>query len=57
MTAQSYDDAPHHRQLPFFPYHKHIGNSVVSAEPPDLVDVLREIDDLIYPSHRTMTVG
>lgn len=50
-----YDDAPHHRQLPLFPYHKHIGHSVIDAEPPDLADVLHEIDGLIYPSHETMT--
>ncbi len=44
-----YDDSPHYRHLTSFPHHKHIGNSVIEAEPPDLVDVLREIDALIYP--------
>ena len=44
-----YDDAPHHRHLSSFPHHKHVGDSVTDAEPPDLADVLREIDALIYP--------
>jgi hypothetical protein len=46
-----YDDAPHHSHLLFFPHHKHIGGSVIDAEPPDLADVLREIDVLIYPAN------
>lgn len=44
-----YDNAPHHPQLSTFPAHKHIAGSVVEAEPPDLSDVLREIDGIIYP--------
>jgi hypothetical protein len=47
-----YDDAPHHPHLPFYPHHKHIGGSVIDAEPPDLADVLREIDTLIYPANK-----
>ena len=46
-----YDDAPHHRHLSSHPHHKHIGDSVIDAEPPDLADVLREIDALIYPAN------
>lgn len=48
-----YDDAPHHPHLLFFPHHKHIGGSVIDAEPPDLAAVLREIDALIYPASNT----
>jgi len=44
-----YDNAPHHPHLSTFPSHKHIAGSVVEAEPPDLSDVLREIDGIIYP--------
>lgn len=44
-----YDSAPHHPYLATFPSHKHIGGSVVEAEPPDLSDVLREINAIIYP--------
>ncbi len=46
-----YDDAPHHPYLISFPHHKHIGGSVMDADPPDLADVLREIDALIYPAN------
>ena len=46
-----YDDAPHYPHLIFYPHHKHIGGSVIDAEPPDLADVLREIDVLIYPAN------
>jgi len=43
-----YDNTPHYPKLPTFPSHKHIGDSVVAAGAPDLADVLREIDALIY---------
>jgi hypothetical protein len=44
-----YDNAPHHPHLSTFPAHKHVGSSVIDAEPPDLNDVLAEIDAIIYP--------
>jgi hypothetical protein len=44
-----YDNAPHYPQLSTFPAHKHVGKSVIEAEPPDLNDVLTEIDGMIYP--------
>jgi 2'-5' RNA ligase len=43
-----YDNAPHHSHLATFPAHKHIGDRVVEAEPPELNEVLREIDAIIY---------
>ena len=43
-----YDDSPHHPHLSTFPHHRHTGSSVIEAEAPDLADVLREIDALIY---------
>ena len=43
-----YDASPHYPHLPAAPHHKHIGNRVVPARPPDLSDVLREIDALLY---------
>ena len=46
-----YDNAPHYPEVPTFPHHKHIGDSVVASEGPDLSDVLREIDSLIYGSN------
>lgn len=45
-----YDDTEHYPDLPNFPHHKHVGSSqeVVSAQPPDLMSVLQEIEQ-IYP--------
>lgn len=43
-----YDNSPHYPHLSTFPAHKHVGATVVAAEPPDLSDVLAEIDALIY---------
>lgn len=43
-----YDDAPHFPELPNAPHHKHMGeNNVVSADPPDLQLVLKEIEVFI----------
>jgi len=39
-----YDNSPHHPRLATFPAHKHVKDSVIAAEAPDLTDVLREID-------------
>lgn len=44
-----YDNSPHYPHLATFPSHKHVGNDVIAAEPPDLADVLREIDLILYP--------
>lgn len=44
-----YDNSPHYPHLVTFPSHKHVGNEVVAAEPPEFADVLREIDAIIYP--------
>ncbi len=51
-----YDNAPHHPEITTFPHHKHMlraesGREVlVSATPPGLQDVLREIDGYLYPT-------
>lgn len=44
-----YDNSPHFPELLNFPHHKHCGDeaNVVSATPPDLPSVLREIESLI----------
>ena len=44
-----YDNAPHYPDLPGFPAHKHERDRVIPAPPPDLGDVLREIDAYLYP--------
>lgn len=43
-----YADAPHFRNLPTFPHHKHSSSetNVVETAPPDLARVLNEIEDL-----------
>lgn len=44
-----YDSSPHHPEISTFPHHKHIGDKILPAGPPDLGEVLREIDTMIYP--------
>jgi hypothetical protein len=44
-----YDNAPHYPDLPGFPEHKHEGGQALSAVSPDLSEVLREIDEHLYP--------
>ena len=43
-----YDNAPHHPEVSTFPDHIHIEGRVEAAEPPDLSDVLRKVDELLY---------
>ena len=45
-----YDNAPHHPEVSTHPHHVHVGERVEPAEPPDLSDVLHEIDGLLYPT-------
>jgi hypothetical protein len=42
-TIFRYDNAPHHRGLPNFPHHKHVGRKVVGATEATLGQVLKEI--------------
>lgn len=48
--AFRYDNVPHHPDIKTFPHHKHVGDAVVPARPPDLSEVLREIDGIMYSS-------
>ena len=43
-----YDNVPHYPELRTFPHHKHVGESVIAAQSPDLSEVLREIDGILY---------
>jgi hypothetical protein len=45
-----YDNAPHHPEVSTFPDHIHIEERVGATEPPDLSQVLRRIDELLYPT-------
>lgn len=41
-----YDSTPHFPDLPTFPHHKHLPETVIPAEKPDLAQVLREASTL-----------
>ena len=43
-----YDNAPHYPDIVTYPHHKYKGVEVESTQPPDLSEVLREIEQLIY---------
>ena len=45
-----YDNAPHHPEIETFPHHKHIesDDNVIASQPPDVSEVLVEIDGVIY---------
>jgi hypothetical protein len=43
-----YDNSPHHRQIATFPHHKHTTEGIVDSRPLHLIDVLREIDTILY---------
>jgi hypothetical protein len=45
-----YDNAAHHPELPGFPNHKHTPAGIEPAKPPDLGEVLKEIDTYLYPA-------
>ena len=46
-----YDDTKHFPHLPTAPHHKHIGeNDVLAANAPDLLQVLKEIENIIASS-------
>lgn len=50
-----YDNVPHHLHLPNYPHHKHIRagaeERVEAAQPPQLTDVLREIEAILASSN------
>lgn len=41
-----YDSTPHFPDLPTFPHHKHLPETVISAEKPDLTQVFQEASTL-----------
>lgn len=38
-----YDNAPHHREIPTSPHHKHTSNEILQSSMPFLKDVINEI--------------
>ena len=45
-----YDNAPHHPHIPTYLHHKHVGSKLEPALPPDLNEVLHEIEHIVYES-------
>lgn len=43
-----YDNAPHYPNIHTYPHHKHTGSTVEPSQIPDLSDLLREIEQLIF---------
>ena len=43
-----YDNAPHHPEIATYPHHKHIEDTVVASQPPDIGEVPREVDETLY---------
>lgn len=41
-----YDNTPHFPDLPSFPHHKHLRDSVVATNKPDLMDVFNEAKEM-----------
>ncbi|KAF5419558.1 MAG: hypothetical protein C5S44_10650 [Candidatus Methanocomedens sp.] len=42
-----YDNAPHHKEIPTFPHHKHLGTQVKPSEEVGLEEVISEIEIMI----------
>ena len=45
-----YDNAPHHKEIPSFPMHKHVGDKVVESNMPAIKELLGEISAHITQS-------
>jgi len=43
-----YDNAPHYPNIVTYPHHKHVGFAVEPTQVPDLSEILREIEELIF---------
>jgi hypothetical protein len=52
-TVFRYDNSPHHRNLPNFPHHKHVGRKVVGSTEPTLGQVLKEIATILEKELKT----
>lgn len=50
-----YDNTPHHPDIVTYPDHLHVGERIEATEPPDLGDVLRQIDELLYSTGQRQT--
>lgn len=50
MCVFVFQNVPHYPDIETYPHHKHVGDAVVPTRPPDLSEVLREIDGVMYSS-------
>jgi hypothetical protein len=46
-----YDNAPHYPNIPTYPHHKHVGSDVEPAQVPDLSEVLRQIEQIVFAAN------
>ena len=42
-----YDNAPHHREIPTFPHHRHFRSNIQTSKEMGLAEVLSEIEKII----------
>lgn len=42
-----YDSTPHFPDLPTFPHHKHLPDTVIAADKPDIIEVFQEASILV----------
>jgi hypothetical protein len=47
-----YDNAPHHREIPTFPHHKHFRSNIQPSKEMGLAEVLSEIEKIIITGER-----
>jgi hypothetical protein len=43
-----YDNAPHYPNIITYPHHKHVGSAVEPTQVPDLSQVFREIEQMLF---------
>ena len=41
-----YDNAPHHREIETFPHHKHVSDKILPSQEKNLLEVLKENENL-----------
>ncbi len=46
-----YDSTPHFPNLPSFPHHKHLPDTVIATDKPDIAQVLQEASNLVIPDN------
>jgi len=47
-----YDNAPHHRDLPTFPHHKHVRGEIRPLERPSIEEFVKEVKPLVLKARK-----